>query len=75
MKTSVAPKNLFAFIIESSKRSFLLAWIAIVNAFTGAKYVLVMEEGRFVSKKDTTQSIHPSPFYNSQRYSVASDKI
>lgn len=74
METS-EPKKLPAFIIESTQRSFMLAWISITNAFTGSKYVLVLEKGRFVKKIPDTQRTHPTSVHSSQRLAMASTKM
>ena len=66
METSVVPKKLFAFIIESSRRSFLLAWIAIANALSRSRYMLVMANGRFVKIKVAVQKTHPAYHYSRQ---------
>ncbi len=71
METSVAPKKLPAFIIESTRRSFLLVSIPILNIITGSKYVLAMDKERFVIKKAQTQ---PGHLYTSHGFSMAGDK-
>jgi len=74
METSVVPKKLPAFIIESTRRSFLLAWIAVANALSRSRHMLVMTNGRFAKIKMDVQKTHPAYHYSQQELVFLSNR-
>jgi len=74
METTVAPKKLPAFIIESTRRSFLMAWIAVANALSRSRYILVMANGRFAKIKVDVQKTHTAYHYSQQELVFLSNR-